>query len=172
MSVDPSGIPYSTVTYPLPHVSKKPISVSAPSDPLNGEALQSGGVHTGPHHLSERDAKAKRTFGILRMAPGQSPWDLGAMGNWKSVMGNNPLDWFLPINRSPCCNHESTMSQFALGAYFERLLADHGLISEDGIRSHVPFRGRLLKKHSRQRSTDVKMHELNQSGSESQADVR
>ncbi|KAI9743813.1 MAG: palmitoyltransferase pfa5 [Claussenomyces sp. TS43310] len=101
--------PFPTVTYPLPKVSSGSTSFVGQSD------------NTNRLSASERDAKAIRKFAILKMEPGENPYDLGLLENWKSVMGTNPLDWILPIRRSPCCTHEGTESQFALGPAVKRL---------------------------------------------------
>jgi palmitoyltransferase len=67
--------------------------------------------------FSDRDSRATRTFAILKMLqPGDNPWDLGsARLNLESVMGTSIFDWLSPVRRSPCCNHESTESQFPVG---------------------------------------------------------
>lgn len=91
---------YPTIAYPL----QKP-----PQADAEGE---------GPE--SARDRRATRLFAILRGEPRENPWDLGFRGNWRSVMGNNPAEWLLPIRHSPCCDHESMRSDYQLG----RLLAD------------------------------------------------
>ena len=129
-----TGIPYPTVTYPLPLTSEKSSTSPAPSDMTSEQPVEPENNSTDLPHLAERDARAKRTFAILRMEPGRNPWDLGAAGNWKSVMGTNVLDWFLPIRRSPLCNHESTISQFKLGKHFDKLMADNGLVSGNETR--------------------------------------
>jgi palmitoyltransferase len=156
------GVPFPTVTYPLPLASEKASTSSDPSDPTNSQAIESENNHTDLGHHAKRDAKAKRTFAILRMEPGRNPWDLGAVGNWKTVMGNNVLDWFLPIRRSPLCNHESGISQFALGAHFEKLKADNGLISENDTRRSRPSSGRESRHHSHRGSGDIKLQYYNQ----------
>lgn len=46
-----------------------------------------------------------REFAIIRTKEGENPWDLGPWGNWKSVMGGKPWEWFLPIKSSPCTDH-------------------------------------------------------------------
>ncbi|KAI1343513.1 palmitoyltransferase PFA5 [Xylariaceae sp. FL0016] len=89
---------FARVTYPLPR----------PSQPINGS------------HASQRDDLATRTFAIVRTEPGENPWDLGPWRNWQSVMGTSPLDWFLPIRRSPCANHENHEGFYPFG----RVLAD------------------------------------------------
>ncbi|KFX89211.1 hypothetical protein O988_08712 [Pseudogymnoascus sp. VKM F-3808] len=98
-----------------------------------------------PEVLSERDTRATRTFAILQLAVGRNPWDLGAVGNWKSVMGNNFLEWVLPIKQSPCRNHESHESQFETGRWMEELLVEVGFMSEQDMRKPLPFSGRKLK---------------------------
>lgn len=85
-----------------------------------------------------RDARATRTFAILPMLePGQHPWDLGSPRlNWESVMGTRVFDWFLPIRRSPCCNHDDSESHFFVGPSIDRLRADYGLINKEDIRKY------------------------------------
>jgi len=93
--------------------------------------------------LSERDAKATRTFAILNMnKPGENPWDLGsAMANWETVMGSHILDYFLPMKRSPCCNHETTESQFMIGPSVDLLRSSVGFASP----KNMPDRRTRLK---------------------------
>lgn len=148
------GAPFPTITYPLPLASEKASTSSNPSESPNGEAIEPEHNNTDLAHHAERDAKAKRTFAILRMEPGRNPWDLGPVGNWKTVMGNNVLDWFLPIRRSPLCNHESEISQFVLGKDFEKLKADNSLALESDPRSSS---GRKTRHHSYRGSGDIKL---------------
>lgn len=129
-----SGVDYPTITYPLPRATEKSALNSAQSTETDANSTDN------LHHA--RDSKATRTFALLRMEPGQNPWDLGALGNWKSVMGNNICDWLLPISRSPCCKHESTESQFPVGRWVEQLKASHGLTSEGGDRNPPAIPGR------------------------------
>lgn len=68
-----------------------------------------------------------RVFAILHSKVGESPYDLGPWGNFKSVMGDNFIDWILPIRYSPCCNHDSSESDFALGPVFQRMKEEAGL---------------------------------------------
>ncbi len=161
-----TGEPFPTVTYPLPLASEKQNTSPAPSDTSNGETVAIENNHTDLAHHAERDARAKRTFAILRMEPGQSPWDLGAVGNWKSVMGSNVLDWFLPIRRSPLCNHESAISQFKLGKHFDKLMADNGLVSASDTGSAHPSSGRRRsRRHSHRgsaRRREVEMQKYSQ----------
>ena len=139
--VDANGIAYPRITYPLPLENEKNSPSTAQSESSNGEIIEPVERHISPPHLSERDAKAQRTFAILHLEPGRSPWDLGASENWKSVMGNNVLDWFLPVNQSPCCNHENDISQFRLGAWFEELVVNHGLMPASEMTAKRPVRG-------------------------------
>ncbi|KAF8859814.1 zf-DHHC-domain-containing protein [Acephala macrosclerotiorum] len=74
------------------------------------------------YRYSDRDLKATRTFAVLKMKQGDNPWDLGTrLLNWETVMGSNFVDWFLPIRRSPCCNHEDSESQFQIGPWVDLL---------------------------------------------------
>lgn len=60
-------------------------------------------------------------------------------------MGNNFLEWVLPIKQSPCRNHESHESQFKTGRWMEELLVEVGFMSEKDMRKPLPFSGRKLK---------------------------
>lgn len=157
--VDANGIAYPTITYPLPLESEKSNPSAAQSESSSGEIIEPVERHISPPHLSERDAKAQRTFAILHMEPGRSPWDLGASENWKTVMGNNVLDWFLPANRSPCCNHENDISQFRLGAWFEQLIVNHGLMPASEMTAKRPVRGHLPERRRGNISPEGEMSE-------------
>ena len=92
---------------------------------------------TGPskEKLSERDRRATRTFAVLRMPePGSNPWNLGSMLlNWETVMGDCVIDWFLPIKRSPCCDH-SGESHFRVGPSVEHLRSVYGFAAPEDRR--------------------------------------
>jgi palmitoyltransferase len=148
-----SGLEYPTITYPLPVMSEKSPQNSARSTDTDTNSIGN------PH--STRDSKAVRTFALLRMDPGQNPWDLGAAGNWKTVMGNNIFDWLLPIKRSPCCNHESTESQFPVGIWVERLKANYGLMPENEIRKPPPFSGGACARGLPRKPDDIEMMGMN-----------
>jgi len=95
------------------------------------------GVALRKEQLSARDLNATRTFAVLKMLePGDSPWDLGQpLLNWQTVMGIDMLDWFLPIRRSPCCNHEDSESQFRIGPAVDYLRARFSFISDADVRA-------------------------------------
>jgi palmitoyltransferase len=61
-------------------------------------------------------------FAILELRAGENPWDVGFMGNLKLVMGNKFIDWLLPLRYSPCCNHDSTSSEYPMGPAYTELL--------------------------------------------------
>ncbi|KFY63090.1 hypothetical protein V496_04189 [Pseudogymnoascus sp. VKM F-4515 (FW-2607)] len=133
---------YPHITYPLPLPASEKSPSTAPSSPASAPH---GETTSEPEALSERDSRATRTFAILQLAVGRNPWDLGAVGNWKSVMGNNFLEWVLPIKQSPCRDHESHESQFKTGRWMEELLVEVGFMSEKDMRKPLPFSGRKLK---------------------------
>ncbi|CAM1501724.1 Fc.00g037080.m01.CDS01 [Cosmosporella sp. VM-42] len=110
---------FNTVTYPL---SSTPWSQKdhqpndiVPEPPINIDGR------------SARDQQARRSFAILTTKPGENPWDLGYWRNWKSVMGNDPLQWLLPIRYSPCCNHDSMESDYEFGPLIGELKQIYGL---------------------------------------------
>ena len=97
---------YHVITYPLPR-------------PTDGRAAR--------EPLSRRDQLATRTFAIVRTEMGENPWDLGCCRNWKSVMGDNLVDWLFPINESPCSRFESNESFYEMGPLYHELRARFGL---------------------------------------------
>jgi len=142
-SSNDADLSFRTVTYPLPLAADPLMSASTALDSISQDSRRDG-TQSGSDPQSERDAKATRTFAILQLKEGLSPWDLGALANWKSVMGNNVLDWFLPIKRSPCCNHDDGEAQYAIGRWVECLMADQGFISTKDVRKPRPFSGHKL----------------------------
>ena len=117
----PNHTPFQTITYPL-----TPPPAGTPFTP-------------------------PRTFAILHSKPGENPYDLGYYGNFKSVMGTNVFDWLVPLRYSPCCDHDSGESAFALGPVVQRMREEAGLSLtriEDG--DHKQHRRR---RRSRRHST-------------------
>ncbi|PNS19059.1 hypothetical protein CAC42_1795 [Sphaceloma murrayae] len=98
-------------------------------------------------HQGERP---RETFAILCTPPGLNPWNLGAGGNWKSVMGERWYDWFLPIKMSPCCNHENLESMYPLGPAFQELLIDAGIEEAPREEARRRRRRRPSERSSRQ----------------------
>ena len=92
----PSTHKYWTVTYPLPRPP--------------GATQDSNGAPLVP-----RDEGARRTFAVIRTESGENPFDLGPWRNFKSVMGNNIIEWLLPIRDSPCCDHDSMIGDYEFG---------------------------------------------------------
>ncbi|KAF4312079.1 Palmitoyltransferase pfa5 [Botryosphaeria dothidea] len=58
-------------------------------------------------------------YAILMTRPGDNPWDLGTLKNWKAVMGESVFDWVLPLRYSPCTNHDRQDSEFEFGTVVE-----------------------------------------------------
>jgi len=134
---DPS--PYHEITYPLGTV-KQPgdgLSLSQDSTITGGLAENHTNTTLQNNITSKRDLQATRTFAVLRMLEsGDNPWDLGSlMLNWKTVMGDDVIDWFLPIKRSPCCNHEQSESQFSVGPWVDLLRVKYGFLEPQNVRA-------------------------------------
>jgi palmitoyltransferase len=114
---------YHTVTYPLSNTGER----------VENGAVTASQVHPGvaagapAQSPPGRDALAARTFAILKTEPGENPWDLGLWQNWQYIMGENVLDWFLPIRRSPCVNHDSDESFYRMGQVVTALRARNGI---------------------------------------------
>ncbi|MCJ1293036.1 palmitoyltransferase pfa5 [Xylographa carneopallida] len=117
----PNHVPFQTITYPL-----TPLPAGTPSTP-------------------------SRSFAILHSKPGENPYDLGYYGNFKSVMGTNFFDWVVPLRYSPCCDHDSGESAFALGSVVQRMREEAGLSltrDEDVNHKHNRQRRRRTRRHS------------------------
>ncbi|KAL8667556.1 MAG: hypothetical protein Q9168_007230 [Polycauliona sp. 1 TL-2023] len=103
-----------------------------------------------------------RTFAILHSKPGENPWDLGSFRNFKSVMGENWYDWFLPIKPSPCAKHERPDCEFETGDVVDRMKVEVGIISPP----HTPIDDEKPRRHRRRRrrrrSTDPAAVEENE----------
>jgi palmitoyltransferase len=116
----PRGTPptmnYGVVTYPLPKPGSQDVSTSH----LSGQTAVT-------ESQSSRDLLATRTFAIVKTELGDNPWDLGYYRNWKTVMGNNPIDWLLPIRRSPCVTYERNSSFYEMGPLVKGLRERYGL---------------------------------------------
>lgn len=96
---------FRTITYPL-----------QPVPPAESEVAREFPV--GEQHV----------FAILQTLPGENPFDLGSpLKNLQQVMGFTLLEWLLPIKQSPCADHSSHESAFALGPVVTRLKKEAGL---------------------------------------------
>lgn len=65
-----------------------------------------------PNVLREVTRGADREYVIFQTQPLANPWDLSSMANARSVMGNNILQWFLPLQVSPCTKHEDLRGEY------------------------------------------------------------
>ncbi len=124
-----------TVTYPLPQ--QLPVNT--------GPALATD-TRISPDEPppSAANPTPPRTFAILTSKPGDNPWDLGPLENFKQVMGMHWWDWLFPLKYSPCTNHESRESAFALGPVVERMRKLVGIPSTYQWRGE-PHRGQRRK---------------------------
>ncbi|TAQ83197.1 hypothetical protein B7494_g8480 [Chlorociboria aeruginascens] len=130
------------VVYPLSIASQSHPAQPEPPRNSKAETLEDSvnpskeSVENSP---TRRDMNAFRTFTVLRTDPGVNPWDLGSrLLNFKTVMGNNIVDWFLPIKRSPCCNHEDQESNYIIGPDVNRLRATFHLMPPNNVSTTEP----------------------------------
>ena len=66
------------------------------------------------------DMVPRRTFVVAKTEPGENPWRLGKrIDNFKEVMGERVLDWFLPIRNSPCATRNTGQDMEAMASYKE-----------------------------------------------------
>lgn len=71
-------------------------------------------------------------YTMLQTQPGENPFDLGSsVANLKSVLGENPWDWLLPIRSSPCTNHDSIESEYKFGPVVYQLRREAGLLPNE-----------------------------------------
>lgn len=112
---------FSVVTYPLP---KEDEEEEQRNGRFNGDMGAGNRSGAGP---ARRDDLATRTFAVLKTEPGENPWDIGIWRNWQTVMGTNIFDWFLPIRKSPCANHDSHESFYPMGHVMADVLARYSL---------------------------------------------
>lgn len=64
---------------------------------------------------------ATRTFAILSLEAGRNPFDLGPWGNIQQIMGYTFLEWLLPIRYSPCADHSSPESAYAMSPEIRKM---------------------------------------------------
>lgn len=94
----PAAVGFSTISYPLADTS-----------------------------ATQQTSGPTKTFAILHSKPGENPWDLGLLKNFKTVLGEHWYDWIIPIKHSPCCNHDRGDSQFPIGAAVSRICESAGI---------------------------------------------
>ncbi|CAI7597564.1 unnamed protein product [Penicillium pancosmium] len=102
-------------------------------------------AQTTEHAVAER-----HVFAILHTQPGENPFSLDSpLKNMQQVMGNNIIDWFLPLKHSPCADHSSQESAFALGPVVTRLKQEAGLLPppENGLERQHSKHSRRSNKH-------------------------
>ncbi|KAF4455311.1 putative Palmitoyltransferase PFA5 [Fusarium austroafricanum] len=129
----PTGTPsterYNTITYPLSIPGEE---LRAPASAhANGTAQADGAASTQASPMAVRDQQAKRTFAILQAEPGENPWHVGYLRNFRSVMGNSIIEWLLPIRHSPCTRHDSMVSDYEFGPLVEELKKRYGIVGGD-----------------------------------------
>ncbi|KAL9036365.1 MAG: hypothetical protein Q9214_006167 [Letrouitia sp. 1 TL-2023] len=94
-------------------------------------------------------APSSRTFAILHSKPGENPWDLGPLRNFKSVMGERWYQWFLPLKQSPCTNHDRGDCQYETGSVVDRMRREVGLLP--GFTPPQPGKGEPDRRRRRRR---------------------
>ncbi|KAI8627017.1 palmitoyltransferase PFA5 [Xylariaceae sp. FL1651] len=117
---------FGVIVYP--QLKSKPILGESKSE-VNGQRINGRTAEGQVNALSPttRDDLASRTFAILKTDPGENLWDLGPWRNWQMVMGTTPLDWLLPIRKSPCTNHESHESFYSMGHILDKVRSRYGI---------------------------------------------
>ncbi|KAJ5958472.1 uncharacterized protein N7479_005622 [Penicillium vulpinum] len=99
----------------------------APTFRMVSYPLQTPSSPTEPQATTPSPGE-RHVFAILHTLPGENPFDLGSpLKNLQQVMGYNVIDWLLPIKQSPCADHSSMESYFAMGPVVTRLRLEAGL---------------------------------------------
>ncbi|TVY48039.1 Palmitoyltransferase [Lachnellula occidentalis] len=121
------------------------------------------GNGTSQERMSARDLSATKTFAILNtLEPGDNPWALGSgLANWKSVMGNGVIDWFLPVHQSPCSYHEDPESHFAIGPSVDRLREHHFLFAAGAAPSRQGRKGLLHRFNGEANEKGIQRNKMN-----------
>lgn len=57
---------------------------------------------------------AERYYVVMQTKALEHPWYTSLMQGWEDTMGNNVIDWFLPIKQSPC-KQRSRRGEFEWG---------------------------------------------------------
>lgn len=124
---------FPTITYPLQPTPPVPETQENPN----------------PTQPEER-----HVFAILQTQPGENPFDLGSwFKNLQQVLGFSLLDWILPLKQSPCADHSSLESAFALGPVVTRLKREAGLepSAHEASSNDQPRHERKRRRHKRHR---------------------
>ncbi|KAL8814077.1 MAG: hypothetical protein Q9223_006671 [Gallowayella weberi] len=103
------------------------------------------------------DPNSTRTFAILHSKPGENPWDIGHIRNFKAVMGEHWYDWILPIKRSPCAKHDRLDCEFETGPVVERMKREAGINTPS--QPEIEAKPRKHKRRRRRRSTHARAEE-------------
>ncbi|KAJ5165212.1 Zinc finger DHHC-type palmitoyltransferase [Penicillium coprophilum] len=121
----------------------------APTFRMVSYPLQTPSSPTGPQTTIPSQGE-RHVFAILHTLPGENPFDLGSpLKNLQQVMGYNIADWLLPIKQSPCADHSSNESHFAMGPVVTRLKLEAGLVPpENGAVPQSPPSGRSHQEKS------------------------
>ncbi|OAL39549.1 hypothetical protein AYO20_00946 [Fonsecaea nubica] len=94
-----------------------------------------------------------RVFAILESPPGGNPFDIGAGGNFREVMGYRVFDWLFPLRASPLLDHSDPVSMYKLGSVVESMKRGAGI--GEGAAS-LRYGGKDAHPTSEKRSTKSK----------------
>lgn len=75
----------------------------------------------------------QRMFAILATAPGENPFDVGPLNNFREVMGYNLIDWLFPLRASPLVDHGNLSGTYKFGQIVRRLRKEAGLNDVDAV---------------------------------------
>jgi hypothetical protein len=131
--------PFYFIRYPFPNIYGQHRPSNATS---NGTSTGSAQQPTGHY------------YAILMPKEGKNPWNLGNRRNLKAIMGNSVWDWFIPLQYSPCVNHDNGFCDFELGPDFyemERQFLPHRYNSQGRRRTGSKPSRRRSRSRSRRR---------------------
>ncbi|KAL4808719.1 DHHC palmitoyltransferase-domain-containing protein [Aspergillus unguis] len=135
---------FRTITYPLPPFPPYPPQAPQAPGPPEAQPTHLEARHDNqpappappalapppvlPPPTNPNSTTEQHVFAILQTSPGENPFALGSpLKNLQQVLGHSIADWLLPIKRSPCADHNSTESEFAMGPVVSRLRREAGL---------------------------------------------
>jgi palmitoyltransferase len=120
-----------------------------PPPPVHIPSLTTHSPAPPPSAQQPSPPPTTRMFAILETEPGANPFDLGAVNNFKEVMGKNIFDWILPLKPSPCAQRRSPYSMYKMGRVVYKMKKHAGILEEDDRARYRAFRSRTSKQRKR-----------------------
>ena len=108
---------------------------------------------TAANEPTATDAQpGSKVYAILHTKRGENPYDLGYLGNWKSVMGEHWWQWLLPVHYSPCAQSTGNHGQYEMGDAARKMLAAAGLSTTESTTKTGKGHGHRKRRRRKSRS--------------------